>query len=633
MKLRSRIEPWLGLGTLIFRAWPAGVAYSSLSTPLVTVATPFVAIALGRIVDAVNGGSSIDLWVWVALFLLATVGIDVLFYFGDYAARKFEQRAQQAVNHRVMLASVSRPGIEHLEDAEYVDRLNAVTSNPQVFQLLINNVRQTAAYAVSAAVGAWSLATIAPLLAVLPFLSLAAGLLQAKMSTRNWKSEELAARSRRLADDTFALLTEARSSKEVRIFNLGPVLLQRFRDFSADAIRCSASARMYEAIVGCVRAILIGAALTMGLALVVDSAAAGDVTPGELATAIALLRTVLTFSGNLTIAWGNSAMFARVAESYSWLIRQPSAPADESTAVVPDTMQKGIELRSVTFHYPKQDRAALRDVSLHIAPGSVVAIVGENGAGKSTLVKLLCRFYQPTSGSMLIDDADIGHFNVQDWRDRLSGAFQDYASYQFRLREAIGVGDVGVVSDDDRIRAAAYIGGAGAIIDDAPDALETQLGKGYPGGVDVSHGQWQQIALSRGAMKLGRPMVEGQPLLFLLDEPTASLDPENEELVFSRIAAATTAARGLGAITILISHRFSTAQIADQIIVVENGRISEQGSHRQLIDANGHYAEMFRIHAAAYESQNDVPSSAPTTQKTKSPGNTGWNSKKNSPPW
>jgi ATP-binding cassette subfamily B protein len=229
-----------------------------------------------------------------------------------------------------------------------------------------------------------------------------------------------------------------------------------------------------------------------------------------------------------------------------------------------------------------------------------VAIVGENGAGKTTLVKLLCKLYEPTAGRILVDGAPLSRMRADDWRRRLSGAFQDFFRFELRARHSVGVGDVPRLDDEPAVVAAVARAGAEDVVARLPAGLETQLGPTWPGGVEVSFGQWQKLALARGFMR-------DRPLLLVLDEPTAALDAETEHALFERYAAA---ARGdgrgtrdrarAGRVTILVSHRFSTVRMADLIVVLDGSRVAQVGTHEDLMAKGGAYAELYGIQAAAY---------------------------------
>jgi ATP-binding cassette subfamily B protein len=223
----------------------------------------------------------------------------------------------------------------------------------------------------------------------------------------------------------------------------------------------------------------------------------------------------------------------------------------------------------------------------------VVAIVGENGAGKTTLVKLLCRFYEPTEGRITIDGVELARLPAEEWRARLAGAFQDFMRFELRARATVGVGDLPRAEEIPAVDTAVERAGAGDVVKRLPRGLDTQLGPTWREGVELSFGQWQKLALARGFMR-------DQPLLLVLDEPTAALDAETEHSLFERFAAASRSGAAAGRVTILVSHRFSTVRMADLIVVLDGSRVAEQGSHEELMARRGLYAELYGIQARAY---------------------------------
>ena len=237
----------------------------------------------------------------------------------------------------------------------------------------------------------------------------------------------------------------------------------------------------------------------------------------------------------------------------------------------------------------------LDDASLTLPAVAVVAIVGENGAGKTTLVKLLAQMYSPTSGTINVDGQDLARFPHEQWRHELAGAFQDFFRFEFQAMTSVGLGDLAHLDDRPVVEAAVDRSGANDVIARFEHGLDTQLGAGWEAGAELSHGQWQKLALARGFMR-------ADPLVLVLDEPTSALDAETEHALFARYA---TAARGgaaaNGRITLLVSHRFSTVRMADLIVVLDGAHVSEVGSHEQLMANGGLYSELYTIQAQAYQ--------------------------------
>jgi len=263
-------------------------------------------------------------------------------------------------------------------------------------------------------------------------------------------------------------------------------------------------------------------------------------------------------------------------------------PASTGTALRGPDPNDGIRFENVSFTYPGGEAPALQDIDLHIRPGESLALVGQNGSGKTTLIKLLTRLYDPSQGRILLDGRDLREWDDATLRQRVGVIFQDFARYQMRVGENVGVGDVEHFEDRERWQQAADMGMATPFIAALPGGFDTQLGKWFRDGRELSGGQWQKIALARAFMR-------SRADILVLDEPTAAMDAEAEATIFEHFRRLTT-----NRIAILISHRFSTVRMADQIIVIQAGRIIERGSHDELIAQDGHYAHLFKLQAQGY---------------------------------
>jgi ATP-binding cassette subfamily B protein len=276
-----------------------------------------------------------------------------------------------------------------------------------------------------------------------------------------------------------------------------------------------------------------------------------------------------------------------IKDLFDFLETKPSIVSAPDALPAPRSIQIGFEWQNVSFAYEGSDREVLSNLSFRFYPGEKIALVGENGAGKTTLVKLLARLYDPTAGRILLDGIDLREYDVESLRHEIGVIFQDYMRYDMLAAENIGFGRIGELSNHDRIRVSAGKSLAADVVVKLPKQYRQMLGRRFEGGVDLSTGQWQKIALARAYMRDAQ--------ILILDEPTASLDARAEFEVYQRFVELTA-----GKMAVLISHRFSTVRMADRILVLEHGRLVEEGSHRQLVALGGKYAELFELQAAGY---------------------------------
>jgi ATP-binding cassette subfamily B protein len=311
--------------------------------------------------------------------------------------------------------------------------------------------------------------------------------------------------------------------------------------------------------------------------------------------AVSLIRRSRTQLASAAATSGALVATLATADRLFWLEDHAAEQAARAgTQPAPAVLREGIELRDVTFAYPGTDRAVLSDFSVRLPAGTTVALVGENGSGKTTLIKLLLGLYRPTSGAILVDGRDLDDLDPVAWRERCTAAFQDFARFHLAAVESIGVAELPTIGDEPAAEAALRRAGGDDLLAQLPDGLATEVGTAFTDGHGLSGGQWQKLAL-------GRAMRRDEPLLVVLDEPTASLDAQSEHALFERYADAARDGADRGAVTVLVSHRFSTVQMAQLIIFIEAGQAVEVGSHASLVAAGGRYAELFALQAAGYQ--------------------------------
>jgi ATP-binding cassette subfamily B protein len=505
--------------------------------------------------------------------------------------RRFRDKVTIALESHVATLLASIGTIAHQERPEYLDRL-AVLRN-QVFML-------DHMYMSLFTTGGWILrlgVTIALLVSIHPALALLALFALPPVLTSTWRpavergAYERGAQASRLARHLFDMATTAAAGKEVRVTGIAERLVGQRRRAWESGNRPIAAARWASAGWHTLSWAIFGAAYVGAIVLVVSglAAPAGDVLL-TLAAGSRLSFYVGATVGEIGFLRG---IWMDAARRLAWLEDYAGSLAAAADQTAPARLTEGIRFDHVSFAYPGTDRLVLDDINLDLPAGTVVAIVGENGAGKSTLVKLLAKMYEPTRGRILVDGMDLARMAAVDWRARLAGAFQDFFRFEFRARQTVGIGDLPRLEDEPAVVTAVSRAGADDVIVRLPAGLDTQLGPTWPGGSDVSFGQWQKLALARGFMR-------DRPLVLVLDEPTAALDAETEHALFERYAAAVRGDDDVGRITILVSHRFSTVRMADFIVVLDGARVVETGTHEALIARRGQYAQLYSMQAAAY---------------------------------
>jgi ATP-binding cassette subfamily B protein len=530
-------------------------------------------------------GAAIGLGVSAAAtWLLRTVSTRV--------QRRFRDKVTIALEAHVALLQASVATIAHQERPEYLDRLSMLRNQVFVLDHMYMSVFSTLGWILRLGVTLTLLASIHPALVLLAVFAVPT------VWTSTWRPEversaqERGAQANRLARHLFTVATTASPGKEVRLSRIGERLIAERRATWERWYGPVAAARWVSAWWHTLAWAIFGLAYVAAVVFV----SSGLKAPASqvilvLAAGARLSAYIGATVGEIGFLRG---FWMDGARRLAWLEDYAARVAASGDMPVPEVLRRGIRLDHVSFAYPGTSRVVLDDVTVTLPAGAVIAIVGENGAGKTTLVKLLAKLYEPTSGAIFLDDTPLDRVPAGEWRARLAGAFQDFFRFEFQARHTVGLGDIPRLDNEPAVVGAVDRAGAGDVVARLASGLDTQLGPTWPGGVDLSFGQWQKLSLARGFMR-------DQPLLLVLDEPTAALDAETEHALFERYSdAAQDAGASDGRITILVSHRFSTVRMADLIVVLDGARLVEFGTHDELMAKNGQYAELYGIQAAAY---------------------------------
>jgi ATP-binding cassette subfamily B protein len=572
-----RLSVMLGLLSLVVGALPAGVAYvGALIVDAVIAATRDPAHDLHSLLEYV---------LFEGLLIAATAGAQ-----RGLSLCNALLRAQlgQRVNVLILEKALTL-NLQHFEDSEFYDKLTRARREASVRPLslvvrsfgLAQNLVSLASYGVLLfQFSPWAVVVL--LVAGMPAFAAETRFSNQAFQLFTWRSPD-----KRMQLYLEAVLSREEHAKEVKLFGLGPRLLGRFRDIFTRLYREDRDLAIRRDSWGFALGLITTALLYCAYAWVAVSAARGVISVGAMTMYLLLFRqgqaAVTSALGAVSGMYEDNLYLSTLYE----YLETPVAPAGGQLHRGPDPAD-GVRFEHVSFQYPGSAQPALSDVSLHLPPGSSLALVGANGSGKTTLIKLLTRLYAPTQGRITLDGLDLADWDEAALRSRVGVIFQDFARYQMSVGENVGAGDERYFEDAPRWRVAATKGRASEFIDELPAGYETQLGRWFKDGRELSGGQWQKIALSRAFMRTEADVL-------VLDEPTAAMDAQAEAEVFEHFRQL-----AKDRITILISHRFSTVRMADQIAVLENGQLVEQGSHEELMQRQGIYALLFGLQARGY---------------------------------
>ncbi|APR84392.1 ABC transporter, ATP-binding/permease protein [Minicystis rosea] len=575
---------------LVWRSSPGGsVALGALT--LVAAILPLGIAYVGKaIVDAVVARSTEAAlrWVLVELALMAAQGL-VLRSLG-LVRSLLGARLGIDINVAILEKALTLD-LRHFEDPEFYDRLTRArreaSSRPlsvvtETFQL-VQNAITLAGYA-ALLLRFSSLAVLGLVLAAIPATVVEMKFSSTAFRLRNWRSPE----ARRMNYLEYVLAND-NHAKEVKLFGLGPILLERFKKLGESFYAEDRALAIRRAAWAFLLALLATIAFYGAYAAMAVTAARGALSLGNMVLYVAAFRQgQQAFQSILTAIGGMYEDNLYMSNLFAYLSFDTESKPLPALPEGTKSSAHGIRFEDVGFRYPGQEKWALRHIDITIPAGESLALVGHNGAGKTTFIKLLTRLYEPTEGRILLDGRDLRAWEPEALRRRIGVVFQDFNQYQLNLRDNVGLGSVDHRDDETRIHRAVDRGGATEVVAGIKGGLDAQLGRWFKDGVELSGGQWQKVALARAFMR-------EEADILVLDEPTAALDALAEHAVFERFRALAE-----GRTTILISHRFPTVRMADRIVVIEGGRLLEEGTHDELLARGGRYAELFALQAKGY---------------------------------
>jgi len=594
---RERMRALRNVPPVLRIVWEAGrgTVVGVVGARMLASVIPLAMLAVSkRIVDGVvaaaaaGHGMPVSLWWLVGLELALAIGGSLISRTVDFFEAVLADRYVRHVSVKVM-EHASRLDLMTYEDPAFHDKLERARVQSTDRVGLIRSVGQMLQQAVTAVTLAIGVATFSPWLLAL----LVAGVVPVFLGESHFAfaGYALAFRQtpvRRQLDYLRVLGASRDSAKELKLFGLADFLTGRFRALS-DAIHAQSVALARRRLGwGALLSMASTGAYYGAYAYVVLQAARGEISVGTLtfvAGAIAGASSNLQSFFSTLSGIADQALFA--SDLLDFFAIEPRLRSHPNARPIPRPMQTGFEFADVSFRYPGAARWALDGLTFTIAPGERVALVGENGEGKTTIVKLLTRLYDPARGRITLDGVDLREYDLADLQREIGVIFQDFVRYEMTAAENIAMGQVDALDDRPRLEAAARKSLAEGVIRRLPGGYEQLLGRRFDGGVDLSGGEWQKIALARAYLRDSQVLV--------LDEPTAALDARTEYDVFQRFAELTR-----GRTALLISHRFSTVRMCDRILVLAGGRIVEDGSHEALVQQGGRYAEMFELQASSY---------------------------------
>ena len=597
-KWRERLQALRNNSPLLFRmVWESapGVVVGSLSARVIASLIPLGMLAVtGTIIEGIHAYTSHQKalphyfwWLVAAEFVLAalsTVLVRVLDFFDAVLADKFTRHiSTRIVEHAAKLDLTS------YEDPVFHDKMERARVQGTDRLIMIQTAGRFFQQGITAASLAASIFLFSPwLLLALIACVVPAFLGETHFAFMGYSLNFQQTTARRQMEYLRFLGGSRENAKELKLFGLAPFVINRYTELSEQLHQQNLGLEKKKLFFGALLTMLGTVGYYGTYAFVIYRTVAGALTLGMMTVLVGAIAgastNIQSFFSSFSIIADQALFMGDLLEFFSV---QPKIFSKPNALPAPRPIRQGFEFKNVSFHYPGNPRLVLNNVSFKLEPSARIALVGENGQGKTTIVKLLTRLYDPTAGQILLDGVDLRDYDLDDLRKEIGVIFQDFTRYEMTASENIAVGQIEERNNQFRIRSAANKSLAEKAIRKLPKGYEQTLGSRFEGAVDLSGGEWQKMALARAYLR------DAQVLI--LDEPTAALDARSEHEVFERFAELTR-----GKMSLLISHRFSTVRMADRILVLEGGKIAEQGKHDDLVRESGRYAQMFELQAANY---------------------------------
>jgi len=599
--LNTKLKNAVRIDRAIKFVWQASPLYALISgiTVVISGFLPLAALYLVKlIIDAVTlisferDGTDIST-VW--LYILAACGIALLTAFFNFLS-DYLKKAQTLTVSDYMFSILHKKSVNadlaFYESPEYRDTLfRARSEGPYRPTSIVHGLFSAGQSAASFAAVAWLLMMFNPALPAIMIAATIPGvLLRLKYSKRIYDWQQKRTEDERRSIYFHAMLTGDAHAKEFRLFDLGNHFIGKFKNIRETLKNEKLWFEKRRSAGDLIAQSSAAIAVFGSFAYIVQKTIQGSITIGDMVMYFQAFQRGLgflkTFLESAAQMYEDNLFLTNL---YEFLKINPKITDPETPSGIPVEIKKGIEFKDVSFFYPNCEKNVLNYVNFSIEPDEIVALVGENGSGKSTIVKLLSRLYDPSSGEILFKGKNIRNYKVDEFRKAISVVFQDHIHYQLSVKENIYMGNVAQKEDITGIKKAAQQSGAEQKILEFPEEYETILGRWFKGGEELSIGQWQMLAIARAFFR--------DAGLIILDEPSSALDPETEVKIFSRLRKLIK-----GRSALIISHRYSTVKMADKILVMDEGKIIEQGSHKDLMEQNGKYARLYTTQAHAYNS-------------------------------